>query len=149
MRRFSLGCAVIGWLVDKVAGPIMAKLLIGVSAALVLSIGANVLQLFYSGFAAGESSAQGDAAKKVEAATGELSKAIGELEAVRESTARSAEIARSAAEDQMTVAADFALIAEAARETKIVYKTRVEQLPAAGCPPGKERQDAFNEAMRR
>ena len=118
----------------------LLKPLIAVSLALLLSLAGNVWQLQRHAQAVGVAEGQRTAA-------GELGRAVGEVEALRETAERAATVADGAAQEFADVSADIVAIAQASRKQQVVYRDRIKEVPAATCAPGAERMDAFNAAL--
>lgn len=111
--------------------------IIGIAAALVLSLAGNAWQLHHAGVASAEHKAALELAVK-----------NGELAAARIAQETSAELAADSAQDHADLLDQLNAIAARGQATRIVYKKAAAAAPLdAICAPGQARQDAVNAAL--
>lgn len=113
------------------------KVVAALGLALILSLGANVWQLYRAGVAAGE--AAGEREREVLAGDNAL---------LRQREAVAAALAQQARLDGQGLLADLQSIAERGREVRVVYRAAAAAAPlAVGCAPGAGRMDAVNRGL--
>lgn len=117
--------------------PLPLPWLAGGAMALVLSIGGNLWQ--WRSSAAAEARRDGEIATALEQ---------GKRMAAEEQAGIERKVAEFSIEDRDVILSELTQIAEKAQQTRTVYRTRIEQIPAASCPPGAERMDAANALLR-
>lgn len=111
--------------------------IVGLSAALLLSLAGNVWQLWNAGVKSGKQTAAAD-----------LAVVNGSLQQLRKAQEDSAALAAKSRTDHTALLAELAAIAERGREVRVVYKTIAAAAPLApNCAPGKARIDAVNAAL--
>jgi len=117
--------------------PALAKLIGGLSLALLLSLGGNVFFIWHSGKKSGE--AKSEAERKTLAAN---------VAALQIDAAVTTALSKRAKEDNAALMQDLEDIAVRGRETITVYRTIAAKAPLAlVCAPGKERMDAVNKGL--
>lgn len=117
--------------------PLTTKALVGLSLALLLSLGGNVALVRSIWVAEGK--AQG--AKEREALASQNA-------ALSTTLAVNGALADQAKKDNAGLLADLAAIAERGREVRVIYRKAAASAPlAANCAPGQARVDAVNAAL--
>lgn len=116
---------------------IETKLLAGLSLALALSLGANVLQLRAAWV--GQGRAEGKAERDQLAA---------KVDGLTRTNAVNEALAKRADADNLGLLNDLSAIVERGRVTRVVYRTKAAATPlAANCAPGQDRVDAENQIL--
>lgn len=114
-----------------------AKIMLGLSLALALSAGGNVLQLYRAGVKQGQAAGAADRQQLADQAAGLL---------LREAV--STAVATRAMAQNTGLLAELGEIAERGRQVRIVYRQAAVAAPlAAGCGPGAERIRAVNQGL--
>lgn len=117
--------------------PFTTKLIGGLSLALALSFGANILQLRSAWV--GEGKAQGAAERETLQAQNQQ---LEQANAVNTAISSRAKVDNTALLDQLGA------IADRAQQTHTVYRAAAAKAPlAADCAPGQERMDAVNSGL--
>lgn len=113
------------------------KVIAGLALALVLSLGANVLQLRAAWV--GEGKAQGQAARESLAAANE---------SLTRDAAINAGIAKTARIDATGLLSRLDAIADRGEQVRVIYRTAAARTPlAANCAPGTARVDSINQGL--
>lgn len=111
--------------------------LAGGALALALSIFGNLWQ--WRSSSAAEARREGEIATAIEQ---------GKRLAAEEHAETERKLAEFNLEDRDAILAELNEIARKAQDTRTVYRTKIEQIPAATCAPGAERMAAVNELLR-
>ena len=120
-----------------VLSPALAKLVIGLVLALLVSLGGNAFFFYHAAKTAGLN--EGEAERKVLAAN---------VDALQQDAAVTKALSKRAVADNSALLQSLELIAERGQETRTIYRTVAAKAPLAlACAPGQERMDAVNAAL--